>query len=40
MDWLKAYRPTGNDRRRRYRVKLKAGAKIPDEVLRGDYYDD
>jgi putative DNA primase/helicase len=38
--WLKAFRPSTDDRRRRYRVKLKAGAKIPDEVLRGDYYDE
>jgi putative DNA primase/helicase len=41
--WLKSWRPTGatsNERKRRYRVKLKAGAQIPNEVLRGDYYDE
>jgi hypothetical protein len=30
--WLKAFRPSTDDRRRCYRVKLKAGANIPEEV--------
>jgi hypothetical protein len=36
--FIRAFRPASNEPRR-YRVKLKAGAKIPNEVLRGDYDD-
>jgi hypothetical protein len=30
--YLKSFRPTGEDRRRRYRVKLKPGVELPEEV--------